>query len=356
MSKMQSQREDTTPPPVDPEARRTGRIAVLLNANAKRVTERVRREVEAAAPDADIFYTRSLEEAAFITRRVADVGYDYVFTGGGDGTVTHTIDAVCSRLDALGAPYPRFGVLKLGTGNGVADFFGAGDYRDDLRSASGNATVATRDLFLMEVEGSDGPVRAPFFGFGWDAYILNNYDLLKRQAQRFAVTRAIFKSVLGYLIAGVGKSFPEFLIKRPTWNIKVVNTGGMGLKLDLNGQVVERFAPGSVVYEGPARLGCFGTTPYYGFKFCMMPFADRTPGMFHLRVLNVPPLVAVAQLPQAWRGRLDHPGVHDFQLTACEVTFDHAAPFQIGGDSKGLRSHLSVRMHPRAIPCLAFDR
>jgi hypothetical protein len=148
--------------PVEPitEGRRT---AVVLNANAKRVTQRVRREVESAAPHADVFYTRSLEEAAFVTRRIADNGYDFVFTGGGDGTVVNTIDQVCRRLDEIGAAYPRFGVLKLGTGNGIADFFGAGDYRNDLARAQ---QVGRRDLHLIEL---DGETRTPFCGFGWDA-------------------------------------------------------------------------------------------------------------------------------------------------------------------------------------------
>jgi diacylglycerol kinase family enzyme len=337
--------EDLTPAP----RARAGRTAVLLNANAKRVTERVRREVAQVAPDADIFYTQSLEEADFVHRRVADLGYDFVYTGGGDGTVVHTIDQVCRRLDDNGFPYPRFGVLKLGTGNGIADFFGAGDFRDDLKRGP---EAATRDLHLMSVEG----VRAPFFGFGWDAYILNNYDLLKRQAQRFAWSRALFKTALGYLIAGVGKSVPEFIVKRPSWNIRVVNTGGVGYQLDRQGNAIERYAPGALVYEGTCRLGCFGTTPFYGFKFRMLPFADKTPGMFHFRVIDMPPLAAVAQLPRAWVGRLDHPRLFDFQLTGCEVEFSHDAPFQIGGDAKGTRPGLKVAMHPRAIPCIAFGR
>jgi diacylglycerol kinase family enzyme len=136
----------------------------------------------------------------------------------------------------------------------------------------------------------------------------------------------------------------------------VTNGDAMGFKLDRQGNVIERYAPHAVLYEGPARMGCFGTTPFYGFKFRVMPFADRTPGMFHFRVIDLPPLAAVAQLPQAWQGRLDHPRLFDFQLTGCEVEFDHAAPFQIGGDAKGTRERLSVRIHPREIPCLAFDR
>lgn len=341
-----------TPDGASPTAR-AGRAAAILNANAKRVTDKVRREVEAAAPEVDVFYTRSLEESAFVTRRVADLGYTRVFTGGGDGTVVNVIDQICRRCDEIGADYPHFGILKLGTGNGVADFFGAGDFREDLRSAD---QAGRRDLRLLDVETPEGQVRAPFCGFGWDAYILNNYVQLKRHAQRFAVTRALFKSVVGYLIAGVGKSVPEFLVKRPQWNVRIVNTGGLALRLDLDGNVLERFAPGATLYEGPARLGCFGTTPFYGFKFRMLPFADRTPGMMHMRILDVPPLAAVAQLPQAWRGRLEHPRVFDFQIDACTVEFDHDAPFQIGGDAQGVRRSLAVGLHPRAIPCLDYRR
>jgi hypothetical protein len=133
----------------------------------------------------------------------------------------------------------------------------------------------------------------------------------------------------------------------------------MGFQTRPPGQRVERYAPGALVYEGPARLGCFGTTPFYGFKFRMLPFADRSPGMFHFRVIDLPPLAAVAQLPQAWQGRLDHPRpLRTSSSTGCDVEFDHAAPFQIGGDAKGLRKTLSTcGIHPSAsIPCLAFDR
>ncbi|MSP72180.1 MAG: hypothetical protein EXR76_08370 [Myxococcales bacterium] len=337
-------------PPEQASRSRKGRVAVLLNANAKRVTEAVRREIILAVPDADVFFTHSLDEAAFVTRRMADLGYDVIYTGGGDGTVVNTLDQVVRRLDELGVTeYPRFGVLRLGTGNGIADFFGAGDYRRDLRRSE---AALVKPLHLMEI---DGERRAPFFGFGWDAFVLANYDQMKQTAQRFAFTRALFKNVIGYLIAGVGKSVPQLIFERPNWNIRVVNTGGIGLKLDLDGNVIERYAPGAVVYEGPSKVGCFGTTPFYGFKFRMMPFADRTPGMFHFRTLDLHPINAVSQLHKAWNGRIDGPGVHDFMLSGAHVDFETPAPFQIGGDSAGTRTALDVRIVDRAIPCLHFD-
>ena len=336
-----------TPPDLAPA---TGRTAVILNANARRVTPAVRAEVQRVAPDADVFYTRSLEEAAFVTRRVADAGYGFVFTGGGDGTVVNTIDQVMRRLDETSAEHcPKFGILKLGTGNAVADFFGAGDFRDDLLKAR---TAPIKPLYLMDVAGA---CRTPFFGFGWDAFILNNYDQMKRAAEHSAVTRAMFKNVMGYLIAGVGKSVPELVLRQPSWQIRVTNTGSTGFRLDADGQVVERFAPGAVVYQGGARLGCFGTTPFYGFKFRILPFADRTPGMFHFRVLDFHPVAAVALLPQAWQGRLEHSRLFDFQLTACKVEIDGQAPLQIGGDAHGQRDHIEAAVVERPIPCLQLS-
>ncbi|MFN3200644.1 MAG: diacylglycerol/lipid kinase family protein [Bradymonadia bacterium] len=343
---LRSDRDDLTP------TRPSAGTAVILNANAKRVTPRVRRLVEASAGDADVFFTEDLEQAQFVSHRVADRGYKLVVTGGGDGTVTNTIDQVVRRIeDTRGAeqvPYPQFAVLKLGTGNAVADFLQARHFKQDLAELS-QAQVKPVDLIQLD----DGR-RVPFAGFGWDAHILNNYDQLKEAAQKNRVTRALFKSVLGYLIAGLGKSVPEFLIQRPQWQCRVINAGGMALQLDTDGNVVKRFAPGEVVYEGGVRMACFGTTPYFGFKFKIMPFADRTPGMFHLRLINMPPLAAVAQLRSAWKGKMRHRNLTDLQMTACRIEFDDKAPFQIAGDAEGYRDSIELKVNEQPLECLHF--
>lgn len=335
-------------PVITPEAPRAGRVAVILNKNAKRVGKRVRRQVEAVAPEgADVFFTESLEQARFITRRVVDSGYSTVVTGGGDGTVANTMAQVVAHAEARKLPVPRFAVLKLGTGNAVADFLGARDFRDDLTDLP-NARF--RPMHLVNVEGT----RIPFAGFGWDAYILNNYHRMREAAERFFLSRALFKTVGGYLVAGVGKSVPELVVKRPSWGVRVVNTGGIGLEVDsLTGQVVRRIAPGAVAFEGRVRMACFGTTPFYGFRFNIMPFADRRPGMMHLRLVDMNPISAVRRLPAAWQGRLDHPGVTDLQLTAGRLEFDGPAPFQIAGDAAGERTTLDIAVDG-PVECATF--
>lgn len=309
---------------------RAGRSAIILNKNAKRVTERVRRAVINAAPDADVFFTESLEQARFVTRRVVDSGYGTVITGGGDGTVMNTIQEVLARIDQTGGPRPRFGVLKLGTGNAVADFLGARNYATDL---GGFENSATRPVDLLRL---DGGLRTTFCGFGWDALILNDYHNMRIAAERFAVTRALFKSAAGYLLAGVGKSAPALMIKRPSWNVRVVNGDSIGFRLE-NGKVAQRYAPGETVFDGPTRMLCAGTTPNYGFKFKIMPYADKTAGMFHLRLINMGAIRAVSHLRSLWRGTYQHRQITDFQLADCRLEFDRDIPCQVAGDAAGYR-------------------
>src|SRR5437870_813916 len=92
------------------------RVAVLLNANAGAVTDRLRRELENFVPPEDIFYSRTLEDARGIARTVLERGYATVLTGGGDGTFVAYVNclfgeaaaeagsATCSR--SSGAPSP----------------------------------------------------------------------------------------------------------------------------------------------------------------------------------------------------------------------------------------------------------
>ena len=90
-------------------------------------------------------------------------------------------------------------------------------------------------------------------------------------------------------------------------------------------------------------MGCFGTTPYYGYKLNLMPFAAKTSGLFQLRLINMKPLSAVRNLRKIWRGECDHPGLMDFQLSKCRIEFDGPAPFQIAGDAQGETEWLRSR-------------
>ena len=67
--------------PVEP------KVAVLLNANAKRVNEKVRRTLSHVVPEGDLFLTRTFEEARAVAETVVERRYQTVFTGGGESYV-----------------------------------------------------------------------------------------------------------------------------------------------------------------------------------------------------------------------------------------------------------------------------
>src|SRR5215468_1347607 len=56
-------------------------------------------------------------------------GYHTVFCGGGDGTFIGFADEILTEAEAARAAAPRFGVLKLGTGNGLASLVQASGER-----------------------------------------------------------------------------------------------------------------------------------------------------------------------------------------------------------------------------------
>ncbi|MCA9548354.1 MAG: hypothetical protein KC613_28315, partial [Myxococcales bacterium] len=100
---------------------------------------------------------------------------------------------------------------------------------------------------------------------------------------------------------------------------------------------------------------CFGTTPFYGFKFNIMPFADRTPGTFHLRLLDLSPLAAVRRLRKAWVGQLRHPGLTDLLLSSARIEIiEGDAPLQIGGDAAGRVTQLDLAVDA-PIECAHFS-
>lgn len=120
----------TASPCIGPDAR----IAIILNGNAKQVTRRYADNLKAiAGPHCDVFMTTSMSHADFVVQSVVDDAYDLVITGGGDGTVLHTIDTVLNRIEGRAyAHCPRFGVLRLGTGNAIAYYLGSENPKDNL--------------------------------------------------------------------------------------------------------------------------------------------------------------------------------------------------------------------------------
>src|SRR5689334_20473631 len=96
------------------------RVAVLLNANARHVGPRTLRALSHVVAREDLFVSRSELEGRGIARKVVERRYDIVFCGGGDGTFMAFANEILREAQRAHAPAPRFGVLRLGTGNGLA--------------------------------------------------------------------------------------------------------------------------------------------------------------------------------------------------------------------------------------------
>ncbi|MEY2930867.1 MAG: hypothetical protein RL033_1616, partial [Pseudomonadota bacterium] len=82
-------RSNAPPPPEPP-----GRIAVVVNGNAKNVTAEVISTLDQILLGGDLFVSRSLREADEIAQVLVARRYGTVLTGGGDGTFSVMVTKV----------------------------------------------------------------------------------------------------------------------------------------------------------------------------------------------------------------------------------------------------------------------
>ena len=101
------------------------RVAVVVNGNAKRVSDDLVDMLDQIIQSGDLFVSRSLDEGREIARRIVARRYPTVLTGGGDGTFTQMVTWIVQEAERKGVEPPRFGMLKLGTGNALAWVLGA---------------------------------------------------------------------------------------------------------------------------------------------------------------------------------------------------------------------------------------
>lgn len=329
------------------------RIAVVVNGNAKSVTDEVISTLDQILLGGDLFVSRKLEDAEDIARTLVNRGYGTVLTGGGDGTFTVMVTEVVREAERQGRPVPRFGLLKLGTGNALAWVAGASRAKGrglavDIQRLREDA--GSRSMRLVDVEG----YLAPFAGFGVDAVVLTDYADVKAMLGK-SMLRRYAAGGLSYALASVTRSIPSYVV-RPVPHCRVINRGAeafrIGAKAGLMGQPIPT---GETIYEGPARIVGLATIPYYGFGFRMFPFADERPDRMQLRVSTISSLGFVRNFPAIWRGEYHDPAVvFDYLVDAVEIEMDPPTVFQIGGDPQGERSRLSARVSRSPIQLVDF--
>lgn len=324
------------------------RIAVVVNGNAKSVTAEVIATLDQILDSGDLFVSRRVEDSEAIAHTLVDRGYGTILTGGGDGTFTVVVTAVVNEARRRGAPLPRFGLLRLGTGNSLAWALGAS--RSGSRGGAGKALAAdlqrlrsdagSRRLRLVEAEG----VLSPFCGFGIDAIMLRDYGRVKAALARGPLKR-IAPGPIAYAIAATTRTIPSYVFRK-TPHCRVINEGSDAYRVGEKGAIVSApIRKGSVLYEGPAKIAAVGTIPYYGFGFRMFPYADDRPDRMQLRLSNVTPFQFVRHFRPIWRGEWDDlEAVIDYFVDDVTIEMDPPTSFQIGGDVRGDRSRVRVRM------------
>lgn len=324
-------------------------VAVLLNGNAKKVSTRVRRLYESLVPAQDLYWSRSLEEANRNVERIVDRGYGIVFTGGGDGTICHTINALHDTLDRRGPQRicPRIGILKLGTGNAMAHMVGAHAPVEHLLAAMRGEQEDTVTLELIE----EGGRLVPFAGIGWDAAILNDYLDFKNRYQG-RIGRRVFHSLLGYAAAIGMRTIPRELTRREPTNIRARNLG-QAFHLLPDGRQLP-IPKGTLLFDGPCKFAGVSTVPNYGFGLKVYPFAGTESGKMHLRISAMGVTETLRALPAIWRGEYRSPNLLDFLVDAVEIESEEPVPYQVGGDAMGLRQKLSFSVAPQAVELLDF--
>ncbi|HLV61328.1 MAG TPA: diacylglycerol kinase family protein [Fredinandcohnia sp.] len=328
-------------------------VAVLLNANAKRVSRRVHEVLRHVVPADDLFLSRSTAEARAIAREVVDRRYRTVFTGGGDGTFVSFVTEILNFLRDPSEPLPRFGVLRLGTGNALAGMVGAapgvGIVDDVLRARAGQVPSVRRiDLLLSNGRAT------PFAGVGLDAAVLNDYMALKRRMGDGLLKR-LGTGAPGYVLAVASRTLPAYLRRRKNPEIEVVNGRGTAVLLGPDGRPVREIRPGELLYRGPAQMCAASTVPFYGYGLRMFPYAGQVPGTMQLRIANVPALTAIAHLGAVWNGTFTHPKLHDFLVQEVEVRSREKLPLQVGGDAEGFVNRFEFRLAPRSVELVDYS-
>jgi len=332
------------------------RVAVIVNENARGVRQRVIDDLAELVPPHDLYVSSSLDHSRQIAAKVVERAYDTVLFGGGDGTFVQCLSDVAAEARRREMELPSVGVLRLGTGNALADALGASrPTMDGLAHDLGRARRAQRQrpLQLLEVDGK----LTPFAGCGLDAQILDDFHKLGKIIDRVSgpMAGAIGAAPRYALTVGL-RSTPRFLVKRLP-EIEVINVGEPVYPIYWrNGRILEEepIATGAVIWRGRASLASCSTIHNFGLGMRMFPWADAREGRFQLRCATSSAYESLRNLPAVFRGEYRSPTLSDFLCTAVEIRVERPVPMQIGGDLQdGLRARLRVEMADQPVRVLA---
>ncbi|MBL9026615.1 MAG: diacylglycerol kinase [Myxococcales bacterium] len=341
------------------------RVEVVLNANARRGSQAVLRELQRALPAANILRTSSVEDVEVLASSFVQNPPDLVLSAGGDGSALALVNAAFRARQRLGksrsGPLLRIGLLRLGTGNGWAWSSGAPRFGFGLKRLSEfvdrggrGSELPLLKFDLLETEG----FLSHFAGTGWDAELIDDYH--GQRTEPGVLPSWARQGLPGYLNGLFTRAVPRNL-KLPRVEVEVKNTGSPALGVDSRGRAFDLSSDpaDNVLYRGPVSVCGVGTSPQWGFGFRAFPFARLVPGRFNLRMFVGTTTEALARIPLLWVGRHPLPNMLTWMLDRCSVTFSRPVPFQAGGDLLGHRDRIDYALSGETVEVLdwrAFGR
>ncbi len=337
-------------------------IAVLLNANARLVTDKVKRSLEKIVPKAHLFLSHTQEEARDYVKHIVDSRYQVVFSGGGDGSFINLLNLARDYIrDRNASPengaatmpheLPQFGILKLGTGNGISTFVGS---RGGTRLLE--RTLHSRELDTLEMNLIESNDRIFHFGgSGFDARVISDYRLFMNSLPTPAA-RKNFSGLMGYFCSGLGKTVPESMLKPDKGEVRVeVELADESFHVKHSRGIDEAVPAGNtLLYQGPSTIVGVATEPYYGYNIRAFPFARMKEGYMNLRILRAKPMTLVTQMRQFWDGSYRGTGVIDYLVKKVKITYEKATPLQIGGDFESFTDAISYSIFPQTLKLVDF--
>ena len=319
----------------------------MLNANAKRWTGELHQSVLRWVAAKDLFLTDDFRQAERTVDRLVSEDYEAIFTGGGDGTIVYLMNAIEDRIrngKVKRDEAPPVGVLRMGTGNAIATWLECGEIVDDLRILRSGAPLVVYETNMIESAGRS----FPFAGFGWDAFILNDYDAFKAAVRNTAVEN--FATGLGgYATSIVSRTIPR-VVREGSSRIRITALDH-AIEIDANGGSVREFEADEVMFEGPVKIASCSSIPFWGFNIRMFPNAASRPGYFQVRTFNGRVGSILAHLPSFWRGEVTD-GTHDFMCKHVRVeVLEGALAYQVAGDPEGREKVVEWKIteHPRRL-------
>jgi diacylglycerol kinase family enzyme len=327
----------------------TRRLAIVVNANAKRGGRRVAAQLARALPDASVRLTKSIDELAAWLGTLRDP--ECILAAGGDGTAIALVNAL-RRVTPPEAPFPPVGALPLGTGNAWAHATGARKLGACVRALQRfPGPLPLRRFGLVECDG----VLSHFAGSGWDAEILEDYK--QQLAMSKGPTYHVSKTAAGYVAATLFRTTPKTILNGRA-HVIIENLGDEVYTITADRKILKLagVGRGAVLYEGLASVAGAATCPEFGYGFRAYPFAERLLGMINVRIYDRHAIAAVLSIPKLWRGQHPLRGMHDWFATHVRMTFSRPVPLQIGGDAVGFRQTVEFRRYDRDVEMLDWRR